>query len=136
VSIPCYLPQQAEEMQESRVWSREMVAYVSAILPVNQYFKAGDTRIAGICDDKYTMTLEMLNETSDLAFKKYLTRKTQGWFQRFRRDEPAGAAAASPAHAVAGAPAPEAPGRQRRPLSDDEEDGANLMGGPRSTDDT
>ncbi len=30
--------------------------------------KASDTRIAGICDDKY-----MLNETSDLAFKKYLS---------------------------------------------------------------
>jgi hypothetical protein len=68
----------AEELQETRVWSREMAAYVSAMLLVTPYFKAGDTRITCICDDKYTTTLEMLNETSDLAFKKYMTRKTQG----------------------------------------------------------
>jgi hypothetical protein len=66
----------AEELPETRVWSREMVVYVSAMLPVTPYFKAGDTRIASICDDKCTTTLEMLNETSDLAFKKYPTRKT------------------------------------------------------------
>jgi hypothetical protein len=39
----------------------------------------------------------MLNETSDLLFKKYLTRKTQAWFRGFGRDEPACTAAASPA---------------------------------------
>ncbi len=63
-----------------------MVAYVSAMLPVTPYFKAGSpasVMIASICDDKYTTTLKMLNETSDLAFKKYLTSKTQGWFRRF-----------------------------------------------------
>jgi hypothetical protein len=38
-----------------------MVAYVSAMLPVTLYFKAGNTRIACICDDMYTTTLAMLN---------------------------------------------------------------------------
>ncbi len=40
-------------------------------LPVYLYFRVtgkARARIAGICDDKY-----MLNETSDLAFKKYLS---------------------------------------------------------------
>ncbi len=50
----------AEELQETRVWSWELVAYVSAMLPAAPYFKASDTRIACICDDKYTTTLEML----------------------------------------------------------------------------
>ncbi len=79
----------------------------------------------------------MLKETSDLAFKKYLTRKTQGWFRRFGRDEPAGtaAAAASPAPACAGgagagAGGPGAATPARPPLqslSDDEEDAASLV---------
>jgi len=41
---------------------------------------------------KETTTLEMLNETSDIAFKAYLTRKIQGCFRRWGlgRDEPQG----------------------------------------------
>ena len=31
----------------------------------------------------------MLNETSDMAFKAYLTSKIQGWLLRWGRDEPA-----------------------------------------------
>jgi hypothetical protein len=57
-----------------------MVAYVSAMFPVALYFKASNTRITGICDDKYTTTLQMLNKTSYLVFKKYMTSKTRGWF--------------------------------------------------------
>jgi hypothetical protein len=44
----------------------------------------------------------MLNKTSDLVFKKYLTSKTQGWLRGFLRYEPAGVAMASPAPAGAG----------------------------------
>jgi hypothetical protein len=54
VSIPPQATVTAEELPETRAWSREMVAYVSAMLPVTPYLKAGDTRIAGICDDKYS----------------------------------------------------------------------------------
>ncbi len=38
----------------------------------------------------------MLNETSHMVFKAYLTYKTQGWFRRWGRYEPAAAPAAPP----------------------------------------
>jgi hypothetical protein len=43
-------------------------------------FKSNDGRIfAGriFCDDQYSSTLAMLEETADDVFKVYMTRKTQ-----------------------------------------------------------
>ena len=122
----------AEALPETRVFSRELVAYAAALLPVAPYFKAGDSRIAGICDNQYTTTLEMLTETSDKAFKSYLTRKTQGWFRRWGRDESAPAPAALPASG-AGAGGAGAATPARAPtmhVSDDDEDGGGLESGP------
>ncbi len=34
----------AEALQETRVFSRELVAYAAAMLPVAMYFKAGNSR--------------------------------------------------------------------------------------------
>jgi hypothetical protein len=124
----------AEALPETRVFSRELVAYAAALLPVAPYFKAGDSRIAGISDNQYTTTLEMLTETNDKDFKSYLTRKTQGWFRRWGRDESAAAASASGAGAgarAAGAATPaRAPAMQ---VSDDDEDGEGLVGGQPET---
>jgi hypothetical protein len=124
----------AEALPETRVFSRELVAYAAALLPVAPYFKAGDSRIAGISDNQYTTTLEMLTETNDKDFKSYLTRKTQGWFRRWGRDESAAAASASRAGAgarAAGAATPaRAPAMQ---VSDDDEDGGGLESGQPET---
>ena len=46
---------------------------MAAYLPVASFFRASDTRVTGICDDQYTATLEMLQETDDDKFKMYLT---------------------------------------------------------------
>ncbi len=117
----------AEALPETRVFSLELVAYAAAVLPVASYFKAGDSRIACICDNQYTTTLEMLTETSDKDFKSYLTRKTQGWFRRWGRDESAAAPASGAGAGGAGAATPvRAPTMQ---VSDDEEDGEGLESG-------
>ncbi len=55
------------------------------IFPRPPFFRAGDIRIAGICDDQYNSTLKTLQETNDAKFKDYLTRKTQAWFERWHR---------------------------------------------------
>jgi hypothetical protein len=41
------------------------------------------TRISAVCEDQYSSTLAMREETADEAFKVtvYMTRKAQGWFR-------------------------------------------------------
>jgi hypothetical protein len=56
---------------------------MAAYLPVAPFFRASDTRVTGVCDDQYTATLEMLQETDDDKFKMYLTRKVIAWFRRW-----------------------------------------------------
>ncbi len=57
-------------------------------------FKSNDSRISTVCDDQYSSTplLAMLEETADEEFKVYLTRKAQGWFQRWGYPRPSDAA--------------------------------------------
>ena len=119
----------ASELPATRAFSRQLVAYIAAFLPVTPFFKNSDTRIAGICDDQYTSTLDILKETGDDAFRSYMTRKTQGWFRRWGRGV-AGAAspapvpgAAPPAHGGAGgATGAATPARVQAPaVSDDDE---------------
>ena len=69
----------------------------------------------------------MLTETNDKDFESYLTRKTQGWFLRWGRDESAAAASASGAGAATPARAP------AMQVSDDDEDGGGLEGGQPET---
>ncbi len=73
----------APSLPETRVFSRPLIAYMAAHLPVAPFFRASDTRVTGICDDQYTATLEMLQETDDNNFKMYLTRKVIAWFRRW-----------------------------------------------------
>jgi hypothetical protein len=68
---------------EIRVFSRPLIAYLAAYLPVAPFFRASDTRVTCVCDDQYTATLEMLQETDDDKFKMYLTRKVIVWFRRW-----------------------------------------------------
>jgi hypothetical protein len=67
----------------ARAFSRQLIAYIAPFLPTAPYFKFNDGRISTVCDDQYSSTLSMLEETADEAFKVYMTRKTQGWFRRW-----------------------------------------------------
>ncbi len=59
----------APSLPENRVFSRPLIAYMAAYLPVAPFSRASDTRVTGVCDDQYTATLEMLQETDDDRFK-------------------------------------------------------------------
>ena len=122
----------APEMPPTRAFSRQLIAYLAGFLPVAPYFRANDGRISGVCDDQYTATLERLEETSDDNFKRYLTRKTQGWFRRWGCPQPSAAAsAASPAPGAAPGDGPGAlastPAKDTAPEPSDDEDGAALI---------
>jgi hypothetical protein len=73
----------APALPETRVFSRPLIAYMVAYLPVTSFFWASDTRVTGVCDDQYTATLEKLQETNDDKFKMNLTRKVIAWFRRW-----------------------------------------------------
>ena len=125
----------APEMPPTRAFSRQLVAYVACFLPVATYLKANDSRIAGVCDDQYTATLQRLEETGDDAFKLYMTRKTQAWFRRWDCLQTSDAAA-SPAPGAAPGAAPSAapggagfstPAKDTAPEPSDDDSGAELI---------
>ena len=129
----------APAMPATRKYSRQLVSYIAAFLPTAPYFRANDSRIAAVCDDQYSATLAMLEETADEAFKAYMTRKTQGWFRRWGCPRPSDAAAASPGPGAApndagsgGGAGAATPGRLPAPDASDDEGGATLItpGGP------
>ena len=129
----------APAMPATRAFSRQLVSYIAAFLPTAPYFRAPDSRIAAVCDDQYSATLAILEETADETFKAYMTRKTQGWFRRWGCPRPSAAAAASPGPGAApngagsgGGAGAATPGRLPAPeASDDEEDACLITpGGP------
>ena len=63
------------------------------MLPTAPYFKSNDGRISTVCEDQYSSTLAMLEETADEAFKVYMTLKTQGWYWGWGCPRPSDAAA-------------------------------------------
>ncbi len=73
----------APALPETRVFSRPLIAYMAAYLPVAPFIRASDTRVTGVCDYQYTATLEMLQESDDDKFMMYLTRKVIAWFRRW-----------------------------------------------------
>jgi hypothetical protein len=130
----------APEMPETRVFSRQLVAYLAAFLPIAQYYRAADVtvRISCVCDEQYTATLERLQETGDEAFKLYMTCKVQGWFRRWgcgstsdAAASPAPSAAAAPGAASGGAGgacgAFSTPAKETAPMPSDDEDVAELI---------
>jgi hypothetical protein len=129
----------APAMPATRAFSRQLVSYIAAFLPTAPYFKSSDSRIAAVCDDQYSATLAMLEETADKTFEAYMTRKTQGWFRRWGCPRPSDAAAASPGPGAApngagsgGGAGAATPGRLPAPEASDDEGGATLItpGGP------
>ncbi len=75
-------------------------------------------------------TLEMLNETSDMVFKAYLTSKTQRWFWRRGRDEPA-VTPAAPGAGAGGAGAATLARPPKMQVSDGDEEGGACRGASR-----
>jgi hypothetical protein len=61
------------EMPATRSFSRQLVAYTAAFLPTVQYFKSNDCRISAVCDDQYSSTLAILEETA----RSPLTRRSR-----------------------------------------------------------
>ena len=123
----------------TRAFSRQLVSYIAAFLPTAPYFKSSDSRISAVCDDHYSATLAILEETADEMFKAYMTRKTQGWFRGWGCPRPSDAAAASPGPGAApngagsgGGAGAATPGRLPAPDASDDEGGATLItpGGP------
>ena len=55
----------APQMPATRAFSRQLVAYIAAFLPTAQNFKSSDSRISAVCDDQYSATLAMLEETTE-----------------------------------------------------------------------
>ena len=114
-----------DQLPETMAFSRQLIAYLAAFLPIAPYFRNADLRIAGISDDQYTTTLEMLNESTEDRYKTYISRKAQAWFRRWPRTGLVGAAAAPPAADPTigeGGVGTATPARPPAPsLSDDEE---------------
>lgn len=127
----------AAERPATKAFSRELISYVSAFLPVAPYFKATDTRIACLCDDQYAETLSTLKQVNDKRFSEYMIRKTQAWFQRWappRRssDAPANSAAGGGGGGGGGRVSAGTPGLKERPklaLSDDDEASGQVPSG-------
>jgi hypothetical protein len=117
----------APEMPPTRVFSRQLIAYLAVFLPVAPYFRANDGRISGVCDEQYTATLERLEETGDEAFKLYVTRKTQAWFRRWGCPRSSDAAASPAPGAAPGAAPASTPAKDTAPVPSDDEEGAELI---------
>jgi hypothetical protein len=117
----------APEMPPTRVFSRQLIAYLAVFLPVAPYFRANDGRISGVCDEQYTATLERLEETGDDAFKVYLTRKTVGWFRRWGCPRSSDAAASPAPGAAPGAAPASTPAKDTAPVPSSDEEGAELI---------
>jgi hypothetical protein len=124
----------SSEMPATRAFSRELVAYIAAFLPAAPYFRANDVRVAGVCDDQYTATLERLQETNDENFKNHMTLKTQGWFRHWGCAEtsdvaasPAPGAAPPAAGGVGGGAPATAQARKTAPEPSDDESTASLI---------
>ena len=125
----------APEMPPTRVFSRQLIAYLAVFLPVAPYFRANDGRISGVCDEQYTATLERLEETGDDAFKLYVTRKTQAWFRRWGCTRSSDAAASPAPGAAPGAAPASTPAKDTAPVPSDDEEGAELISPARGDDD-
>ena len=78
---------------------------IPPIAQARRLIRGSDTRIAGLSNDHYTSTLDMLKASSDEAYKNYLSQnlKAQGWFRRWGR---AVAGANFPASASGSTPPP------------------------------
>ena len=95
-------------------YSKELIAYMMAMVSTVAYAKTGDTRITGVMDEEYTAALRRFRGMSNLAFNDYIVRRMAAYIERWPVH-------AKPAAARAPATAPEA--------------GSEAMGGGDAADD-
>ena len=90
------------EIQAKYFYSKELVAYLTAMLSTVPYSKTGDARINGLLDEQYNAALNRLRGINDKAFNDYLVRRMAAYIARWPVAEGrAAAAAAAPADADA-----------------------------------
>ena len=61
---------------ESYWYSKELVAYIMAILSTVAYHKSGDPRITGVMDEAYAAALSLFRGMTAQAFNNYIVRQT------------------------------------------------------------
>jgi hypothetical protein len=87
---------------ETYFYSKELIAYLTAMLATVPYSKTGDPRITGLMDEEYTATLKRWRGMTDKAFNDYIVRRMTAYIGRWPvdakpADAPAPAAAADAA---------------------------------------
>ena len=89
------------EIQAKYFYSKELVAYLTAMLSTVPYSKTGDARINGLLDEQYNAALNRLRGMNDKAFNDYLVRRMAAYIARWpvAEGKAAAAAAAAPADA-------------------------------------
>ena len=60
---------------ESYWYSKELVAYIMAILSTVAYHKSGDPRITGVMDEAYAEALSLFRGMTAQAFNDYIVRR-------------------------------------------------------------
>ena len=60
---------------ESYWYSKELVAYIMAILSTVAYHKSGDPRITGVMDEAYAAALKLFRGMTAQAFNDYIVRR-------------------------------------------------------------
>ena len=61
---------------ETHWYSKELVAYIMAILSTVAYHKSGDPRITGVMDEAYAAALSLFHGMTAQAFNDYIVRQT------------------------------------------------------------
>jgi len=111
------------EVPETYFYSKELIAYLTAMLSTVPYAKTGDTRITGLMDEEYTAVLNRLRGMTNTAFNDYLVRRMSAYIARWPVDAKP---AAAPAPAAAADAAAEDGGGGGEAAGDD--DGIMMMG--------
>jgi hypothetical protein len=91
-----------QQVPETYFYSKELVAYLTAMLSTVPYFKTGDSRITGVMDEQYTAALHRLRGMNDKAFNDYIVRRMTAYIARWPVEAKAAALAAPEAPAEGG----------------------------------
>ncbi len=71
---------------ETYYYSKELLAYLTAMLSTVVYSKTGDSRITGVMDEDYIAALHRLRGMSSMAFNEYLVRRMTAYIDRWPVD--------------------------------------------------
>ena len=86
---------------ESYCYSKELVAYIMAILSTVAYHKSGDPRITGVMDEAYAAALKLFRGMTAQAFNDYIVRRMATYLESWPVDvKPVPAAEPAPAAAA------------------------------------